>query len=250
MLRNGRVGVGWGMLTFLARCTLQLLTIYMILRMLVMMLKMMMLWWWWCDDDDDDGDDDDDVMMIMMMMMFIMMMTVQTKQVVFWNDDAFSHAGCAKSLFRYSGVLIFYSNHGHFYHGREMVVNPVVRLAVYLYPFIPTSTFQILEKYRCFRNLTYIAWFYPKHLDTTLVFDFRTLIAWFWAWWDKAKKCLQRIKRLGRKPAKPNKKTRKKNTKKKRKKTQKPANPEISLFKVVFVFFCCSKNHPGLCTRP
>ena len=107
MLRNGRVGVGWGMLTFLARCTLQLLTIYMILRMLVMMLKMMMLWWWWwCDDDDDDGDDDD-VMMIMMMM-FIMMMTVQTKQVVFWNDDdAFSHAGCAKSLFRYSGCLFF-----------------------------------------------------------------------------------------------------------------------------------------------
>ena len=150
MLRNGRVGVGWGMLTFLARCTcwmlrnwrvgvgwgfaergrswrkkltLQLLTIYMILRMLVMMLKMMMLkmmmlwWWWWCDDDDDDGDDDDDVMvwwcddvMMIMMTMFIMMMTVQTKQVVFWNDDdAFSHAGCAKSLFPYSGVLIFTS---------------------------------------------------------------------------------------------------------------------------------------------
>ena len=65
--------------------------------------------------------------MMIMMMMFIMMMTVQTKQVVFWNDDdAFSHAGCAKSLFRYSGVLIFYSHHGHFYHGREMVVNHVV----------------------------------------------------------------------------------------------------------------------------
>ena len=73
-------------------------------------------WWWWCDD----------VMMIMMMM-FIMMMTVQTKQVVFWNDDdAFSHAGCAKILFRYSGVLIFYSHHGHFYHGRETIVNHVV----------------------------------------------------------------------------------------------------------------------------
>ena len=70
------------------------------------------------EDEDEDDDDGDDVMM------FIMMMTVQTKQVVFWNDDdAFSHAGCAKSLFRYSGVIIFYSHHEHFYHGREMVVN-------------------------------------------------------------------------------------------------------------------------------
>ena len=50
------------------------------------------------------------------------------------------------------------------------------------------STLQILGKYRCFRNLTYIDWFYPKHLDTTLVFDFRNLIAWFWAWWDKGQK--------------------------------------------------------------
>ena len=109
-------------------------------------------WWrwrWWCDDDDDD-----DAMMIMimmmmmtmmvmmimimimimmmmmmtmMMMMLIMMMTVQIKQVVFWNDDdAFSHSGYAKILFRYSGVLIFYSHHGHFYHGRETIVNQVV----------------------------------------------------------------------------------------------------------------------------
>ena len=53
---------------------------------------------------------------------------------------------------------------------------------------VHSSTLQILEKYRCFRNLTYIDWFYPKHLDTTLVFDFRTLIAWFWAWWDKGQK--------------------------------------------------------------
>ena len=27
-----------------------------------------------------------------------------------------------KSLFRYSGVLVFYSHHGHFYHGRETVI--------------------------------------------------------------------------------------------------------------------------------
>ena len=122
MLRNWRVGVGVGHVNVPARTsakflqelsrvfaergrnwrkklTLQLLTIYMILRMLVTMLKMMMLywwwwwwwwwwrwrwrwqwqwwwwwwwWWWWCNDDD--------VMMIMMimMMMLIMMMTVQT----------------------------------------------------------------------------------------------------------------------------------------------------------------------------
>ena len=63
------------------KLTLQLLTIYMILGMIVMMLKMMMLmmmtmmmvtmwwwwwwwwrWWWWrCDDDDDDDEDEDDV---------------------------------------------------------------------------------------------------------------------------------------------------------------------------------------------
>ena len=94
----------------------------MVLRMLMMMMMMMWWWWWWwCDDDDD-------VMLMMMMMimvmimmmmmmmlMLIMMMTVQIKQVVFWNDDdAFSHAGCAKILFRYCGVLIFYSHHGHF----------------------------------------------------------------------------------------------------------------------------------------
>ena len=36
-------------------------------------------------------------------------------------------------------------------------------------------TFQILGRYRSFRNLTYINWFYPKHLETTLVFDF---ISW------------------------------------------------------------------------
>ena len=67
------------------------------------------------------------IMIMIMMMMLIMMMTVQIKQVVFWNDDdAFSHAGCAKILFRYSGVLIFYSHHGHFYHGRETIVNHVV----------------------------------------------------------------------------------------------------------------------------
>ena len=67
------------------------------------------------------------MMMMIMMMMLIMMMTVQIKQVVFWNDDdAFSHAGCAQSLFRYSSVLIFYSHHGHFYHGHETVVNLVV----------------------------------------------------------------------------------------------------------------------------
>ena len=105
----------------------------MVLRMLMMMMvmMMMMMMMWWCDD----------VMMMMMMMvmimimimmmmmmmMLIMMMTVQIKQVVFWNDDdAFSHAGCAKILFRYSGVLIFYSHHGHFYHGRETIVNHVV----------------------------------------------------------------------------------------------------------------------------
>ena len=34
-----------------------------------------------------------------------------------------------------------------------------------LYIVIYTSTLQILEKYRCFRNWTYIDWFYPKHLD-------------------------------------------------------------------------------------
>ena len=79
----------------------------MMMMMLVMMMMMMMV-----------------MVMMMMKMMFIIMMK---KQVVFWNDDdAFSHAGCAKSLFRYSGVLIFYSHHEHFSHGREMVVDPVV----------------------------------------------------------------------------------------------------------------------------
>ena len=72
------------------------------------------------DDDDDDhhhhhDDDahyDDDS---------------ANKTSSFWNDhDAFSHAGCAKILFRYSGVLIFYSHHGHFYHGRETIVNHIV----------------------------------------------------------------------------------------------------------------------------
>ena len=51
----------------------------------------------------------------------------------------FHHAGCAKSLFRYSGVLIFYSHHEHFYHGREMVVNRVVTLTPH-------------EKYHIFRH--------------------------------------------------------------------------------------------------
>ena len=97
---------------------------------------------------------------------------------------------------------------------------------------IATSTLQILEKYRCFRNLTYIEWFYPKHLDTTLVFDFRTLIAWFWVW-TKAKKCLQRIKRLGRKPAKP----RKKKNGKKRKNPQKNAKTRKSWNLVVLGSF-------------
>ena len=68
MLRNWRGGVGWGFAergrSWRKKLTLQLLTIYMILRMLVMMLKMMMLWWWWwwwCDDDhDDDVHYDDD----------------------------------------------------------------------------------------------------------------------------------------------------------------------------------------------
>ena len=80
------------------------------------------------DDDDEDDDDDDDDVMVLMMKMLIIMMTVQIKHVVFWNDDdAISHAGCAKSLSRCSGVLIFYSHHGRFYHGREPVVNLLTR---------------------------------------------------------------------------------------------------------------------------
>ena len=73
-------------------------------------------------DDDDDDDDEDDVHY-----------HDEKKQVVFWNDDdACSHAGCAKSLFRYSGVLIFYSHHEHFSHGREMVVDHVVTICSYV----------------------------------------------------------------------------------------------------------------------
>ena len=59
----------------------------------------------------DDDDDDDNV----------------KKQVVFWNhDDTFSHATLAKSLFRYSGMLIFCPYNVHFLHGREKVGNQVV----------------------------------------------------------------------------------------------------------------------------
>ena len=57
-----------------------------------------------------------------------------------------------------------------------------------------------------------IDWFYPKHLDTTLVFDFRTLIACLWLGETKAKKCLQRLNRLRKNPqnfAKKTAKTRK-----------------------------------------
>lgn len=43
--------------------------------------------------------------------------------------------------------------------------------------YITTSTLQILRKYRCFQSWTYIDLFYRKHLDTTLVFNFSTLIA-------------------------------------------------------------------------
>ena len=97
-----------------------MLTIYMVFRMLMMMMMVMMTMMMMIMILMK-------MMMMMMMMMLIMMMTVQIKQVVFWNDDdAFSHAGCAKILFCYSGVLIFYSHHGHFYHGRETIVNQVV----------------------------------------------------------------------------------------------------------------------------
>ena len=87
---------------------MMMMVMMMMMKMMMMMMMMVMMM----------------VVMMMMKMMFIIMMK---KQVVFWNDDdAFSHAGCAKSLFRYSGVLIFYSHHEHFSHGREMVVDLVV----------------------------------------------------------------------------------------------------------------------------
>ena len=73
-------------------------------------------------------------------------------------------------------------------HARQGFSRPLAILIRWLFSRAFDNTLQILEKYRCFRNLTYIDWFYPKHLDTALVFDFRTLIAWFWAWWGQGQK--------------------------------------------------------------
>ena len=104
---------------------------------------------------------------------------------------------------------------------------------------IATSTLQILEKYRCLRNLTYIDWFYPKHLDTTLVFDFRTLIAWFWAWWDKGQKMFAAHQTTREKTRKTPQKNRKKTAKthKKNAKTRKSWNLVVlGSFRIFLLF--------------